>query len=349
MLHLVNNCYKLNRVTVLLSILLIGLSTFCWSQNDTIRLRNNDVLVGEVKSLTTGVLVMETSYSDDDFNIDFSEVVGLELERNFIIRTSQGVRLFGKMKTKRPGEVVVSDENGVLHLLSIINIIGLDAVEGSFWSRFSGGFDIGFNFTKAKNNSQLTMGSAFYHDSELWKFAFTMDLLRSLQDDADRIIRDDINLELRRVLKKEWYVISDISYLANTEQSIESRYSPSLGIGKYLITTNKLYLGLTAGFTYNIENYVDDSLDKESSEVFVTLQYNMFDFKNIDINTGLSLHPSLSESKRYRIDYDLKFKIDLPYDFYIKLGFTLNYDNQPAVLGADTDYVFTSGIGWEID
>ena len=42
---------------------------------------------------------------------------------------------------------------------------------------------------------------------------------------------------------------------------------------------------------------------------------------------------------------DLKY--DLPLDFYVKGGLTVNYDNQPAAGATELDYVFNSGLGWE--
>ena len=40
-------------------------------------------------------------------------------------------------------------------------------------------------------------------------------------------------------------------------------------------------------------------------------------------------------------------KYDLPLDFYVKGGFTLNYDNQPTVGAGEVDYVLNTGFGWE--
>jgi hypothetical protein len=60
------------------------------------------------------------------------------------------------------------------------------------------------------------------------------------------------------------------------------------------------------------------------------------------------MFPGLTEKKRFRTDFDLTSKFDLPLDFCISLGFTANYDNIPAE-GADVlDYVLTSGLGWEL-
>ena len=46
-------------------------------------------------------------------------------------------------------------------------------------------------------------------------------------------------------------------------------------------------------------------------------------------------------------DFTLDTKYDLPYDFYIKIGFTINYDNKPAQGASETYYVFQTGFGWE--
>ena len=53
--------------------ILIGSSTV--AQNDTIRLINNDILVGEIKSMSKGILTIETAYSEKDFKIEFNKLI----------------------------------------------------------------------------------------------------------------------------------------------------------------------------------------------------------------------------------------------------------------------------------
>jgi len=40
-------------------------------------------------------------------------------------------------------------------------------------------------------------------------------------------------------------------------------------------------------------------------------------------------------------------KYDLPLDLYIRLGYSLNFDNKPVEGTNNVDYVFTTGFGWE--
>ena len=110
-----------------------------------------------------------------------------------------------------------------------------------------------------------------------------------------------------------------------------------------------MYFNVTGGYNYNLEDFTNDQIDKKSSELFVSASFNMFDFEDISLSTDLKAYPSLSESGRFRLDYDLNIKYDLPLSFYVKLGFTLNYDNQSAVQGNEVDYIFKSGLGWEFN
>jgi len=60
-----------------LLVIMLFMSTVTWAQNDTIQLKNKDLLVGEVKSISKGILIIETGYSDEDFKVEFNKVSGL--------------------------------------------------------------------------------------------------------------------------------------------------------------------------------------------------------------------------------------------------------------------------------
>ena len=168
------------------------------------------------------------------------------------------------------------------------------------------------------------------------------------QDNVERIERTEFGLMGRKFLKN-WYVEADLNYLSSTELGIKHRINPGLGAGRTLITTNKLYWAAGVGINYNIEEYFDATQNKESVEAKLLTQFEMFNFSDLSIFTNVAGYPSLSERGRFRLDYKLTFKYDLPYDFYIKTDFTLNYDNQPPAGGSDSDYVLSSGFGWELN
>jgi len=330
-------------------VIILLISTITSAQNDTIRLKNNNVLFGELKSLDKGILVIETEYSDKDFRIEFNKIVELNIERKCIIILTDGRRRFGNIKTNAEGIVEITDEDDNIEHYKLNEIVGLTEVKDKFWSRFNGSIDIGFNFTKANSDTQITVDGSLEYTDETWLSEGKISVLNSDRDDANKTKRTDANLNLIRILPRKWYLLADVSFLSNTEQALDGRISPSIGLGKFIVSTNKLYLGVTLGYAYNIENYVDSSLDKTSSELFLSSGFNMFDYKDIDLKSDVKFYPSLSEKGRFRTDFNLTLKYDLPLDFYIKMGFTLNYDNQPAIDGNEFDYIFTSGFGWEFN
>ncbi|OQX78479.1 MAG: hypothetical protein B6D61_05360 [Bacteroidetes bacterium 4484_249] len=138
-----------------------------------------------------------------------------------------------------------------------------------------------------------------------------------------------------------------MSFLSNTEQKLDLRTVGKLGIGKYVIHNNHTYWGFEGGGTYNNENYWDKTDDKESWEGYFGTELNMFDIGDLSLLTKAMAYPSITEAGRWRADFNFDMNYDLPLDFYIKLGFSLNYDNRPVEGASETDYVLHTGFGWE--
>lgn len=336
-----------SKTFIMMFLLCLFGSSLC-AQNDTLVLKNKDLIVGEVKNLLDGILTVETSYSDSDFKIEFDQVKKLTIQRKCLIILTKGKRLFGNIKTDNSGNAVLTID-GVEEKHPLEDVIVLEEIKDNFWKRIEVAIDFGYNITKANNNKQITIGGKIEYTGQKWLIEGSINALDASQDNTDDTRRTDANLEFIRLLPKEWYLLGEVSFLSNTEQALDARITPSLGAGRLLISSNKLYLGLTAGLSYNIENYLDSSLDKTSSEFLIGSSFKIYNIEDIDLNTDITLYPSLSEKGRFRTDYNLVFKYDLPYDFYIKLSFTFNYDNQPAIVGNDFDYIIRSGLGWSFD
>ena len=319
------------------------------AQNDTIRLKDNTSLTGEIKSLSTGILTMETAFSDKDFKIEFNKVEEIIISRKCIISLTNSRRYYSNIKSETPGTFTLFFEDGTSTQFKMDEMTGLIEVNEKFWKRLKFGLDLGYNFTKANINAQFTISSNFNFVGEKWLLKGYINVLNSSQDSVKNVKRTDAMIEAIRPLQNKWYMLSDVSFLSNTEQALKGRVSPSLGLGRFIKSTNKLYFGLSLGATYNIENYEDATLNKTSSEAFLSSSFNMYDFKDFDLKTGIKFYAGLSEKGRIRSDYDITIKYDLPWDFYIKTEFTLNYDNQPAVSGTELDYIFTSGFGYKFD
>ena len=164
-----------------LSILFLLWGLWAFAQNDTLRLKNNDQIVGEVKLIFAGVLTIETDYSDKDFTVEFSEVSELIIERRCVVILTKGRDRFGYVRSEEPGQVTITSEFGV-ETIPIREILSLQEVEEGFFGKFTGAIDIGLNVTKANNNRQFNIGGRLDFTGEKWIFEANINSLDTSQD-----------------------------------------------------------------------------------------------------------------------------------------------------------------------
>jgi hypothetical protein len=183
-----------------------------------------------------------------------------------------------------------------------------------------------------------------------WNLEFKYNTLFSRQDETEDIKRFEGGAGFRYFMRNDWYPLVSVNFLSNTEQKLDLRATGKIGMGKYVIHTNKAYWGFNLGANHNNEIFSDEITEnRESWEGFMGSELNMFNIGDLDLLTSIFAYPSFTEKRRWRIDYiiDTKYEMWFDDDFYIKLSFNLNFDNQPAEGASPADYVFHTGFGWE--
>lgn len=319
-----------------------------FAQKDSIIFNNNNNIIGEVKSMNRNVLKIETDYSDDDFTIEWDAIKEIYTNTHFLITLSNGSRYNGQLKSTSPYKIAILTDNGQTFETNLSEIVILDDIDDGFWSQVYASIDFGLDITKANNFKQFSMRSNIGYIAKRWQLDGTFNTLNTKQKDIDEIHRTDGTVTFKYFLPKDWYPLVSIEFLSNTEQQLDLRSSARLGIGKYFIHTNKTYWGFSLGANNNNESYTDEvTPDRNSWEGFIGTELNLFNVGDISLLTNLTAYPSFTESRRLRADFKFDIKYDLPLDFYIKLGYTLNYDNQPLSGSAKSDYVLHTGFGWE--
>jgi putative salt-induced outer membrane protein YdiY len=334
---------------IFLFFLYCGLSFSLFSQNDTISLKNGIYIYGEIKNIQSNILTLETSYSDSDFKIDFKEVTGIKIQKICFILLTRGRRKTGYISSNTPNYFTITSQENIKETHKLSDLISLNELSDKFLDRMTFNIDFSYNLTKANKTSQfVTEGNLNYRDLK-WILNSSFSALNSQQDNIDDIQRTEIKADIKRILPKKWYLLSNFGFFSNTEQAIESRYTISTGIGRYLLFTQKLSLGLNFGINFNIEKFDDATEKNSSSELYLGSEFDMFDFDDFKLITTINLFFSNGDSRRVRADYNINIQFDLPLDLYIKTGFKYNYDSQSAITGSSSDYLFTSGVGWSFN
>ncbi len=320
------------------------------SQNDTIVAQNGDMLVGKVKGIASGIVTMKTMYSNKDFLIDYEDVKRLSLEYECLVLLDGGRRISGYLRSEEDNRVSIFSTEGTVRDLNLDNIAFVDIIRESIWNRFRAYVDIGFNLTRSNNNRQFNVNGGVAYTDLKWLMNTTISSLISARNDVEPTERTSVDADLQRVLSTKWFLTGSLAFLSISEQALRGRYSARLGAGRFLASTNHLYLGVSTGLNLNIENYEDEQKpDQESTELFVSAWLRIFESKGFNLNTTLNFFPSLTRADRIRVDYLLDIKYDLPLDFYVKLGFQFNYDNQPPQFASEFDYILNTGVGWKFN
>lgn len=331
------------------------LATSLSAQTDSLIFYNGNYLVGEVKNMTRGVITVETDYSDSDFKIEWEKIKEIYTVTYFLITTSNGDRYNGHVNTSEPGKIMITTSKGQKVETLHDNIVWLDDIDKGFWSKLYVSIDVGFDLTKSNNFSQFSTRATAGYLAERWNLDASYNTLFSRQDDVADIDRTDGSVGYKYFLPKDWYPLASVDFLSNTEQQLDLRTTGKVGLGKFVIHTNYTYWGFSLGANYNNETYyaandtVPASPDRKSWEGFLGTELNLFDIGDLNLSSKLFAYPSFTEAGRWRTDFNFDAKYEMPFDddFFIRLGFTINYDNQPVEGASETDYVLSTGFGWQ--
>ena len=345
--------YFLRHAIIFLSFLTF--SGIVYAQVDTLIMNDGTILAGEMKDMKQGVIIMETDYSDSDFKIEWDKVKKVKSERSYIITTSKGDRLNGTISSdpNDPGKVIIQDIDKGPVSYDIFDIVFLKSVSNTFLSRLDLLLSAGYTLTKANNNNQISGRLNAGYLSNNFGADLYFGIVRSFQTIDDTLktktSRTEGGLGFKFFIVRDWFAMVNNDMLQSTEQQIKLRSVTKLGIGNYVVNTNSLYLMLGAGGAWNYEKPELASLDvRNSLEGFATISFNMFDTGDLSLKTSYIGFVSITDSPRYRSDFNFDLKYDLPLDFFINFGFTLNYDSKPLPGASTTDYVLQTTIGWEL-
>ena len=329
-------------------ILLILLSLQAIAQNDTLVLKKGDELVGEIKELSTGVLIVKTDYSDKDFRVEWDKVREIRTHQVYFISLSDGRRIKGSLMTDpTDSSLVMIMEAGGIMSARRMDIVFLKPIENTFLGRLDASIGIGFDITKANDFRQVTSRSNLGYTGEFWGATASLDIVRSQQDSV-RTNRIEGALGTRLLLQKSWFLYVSAKFLQSDEQKLKLRSTTNAGAGHFIVNTNKIYFSTQGGIVWLNENFMDDTPTRNSLELSLGVELNLFDIEDFSLLTNAFLYPSITEKGRVRLDYKIDLKYDLPLDFYIKLGYTHNFDNQSAEGASKHDYVLNATFGWEL-
>lgn len=323
------------------------------AQTDTLVLVNSDVIVGQIQGLNRNVLTISTPYSDSDFKISWEKVRELYSPRLYTVTFSdRSLMTSATLQTVMPG-LIKTDNVYTSREEPMSSVVNFRPVYEDFWSKLSASADVGYSLTKANNLQQYNGSIKLGYKSNQWTLSSGYRQVTSQQDDVDAVRRVEASLEGDFTFENGIFLRSGVNFLSNSEQRLLLRTIGNVSAGYYIIRRGTWHWNAFTGVALNNEDYEEDdetvgSSDRNSLEAIVGTSLDMFDIGDFGLATTFNWYPSITEKGRNRIDYRIDLKYDLPLNFYLKGGLSINYDSDPIPGASDTDYVILTGFGWEL-
>ena len=211
---------------------------FCQSDSLVIDTGYEVSVVGQIKKMGRGVLEIDVPYGDENFKIKWSSIKEIYTHSKFVV-SSNGEIYRGRLASVSDQHVQIIDQDSILLTCAQDDIVYLNPFKEGFSDRFGAMVEAGFNLTKAQNLRQFSLRSSVSYKTDKWTADASYNIIRSSQDNVASVKRTDGLLNYRRILPKNWYLIGTIATLSNTEQLIDLRANSQLGIGKFIISSNR--------------------------------------------------------------------------------------------------------------
>jgi hypothetical protein len=150
-----------------------------------------------------------------------------------------------------------------------------------------------------------------------------------------------------RRIGRRWFTAGSASLQRNEELGIDSRVLIAGGFGRYLLTPHS-ETGVVVGLATNREETDDDERSGWSWEGVLRAEYAIFENRprEISLTTSLTLFPGITESSRFRTEFDIQYQHEVVSDFTLGLRAYSSTDSEPPPDSADSDYGVLATVGW---
>jgi hypothetical protein len=318
-------------------------------KTDIVYMRNGDKITGEIQSLSKGQLNIKPDYASSAFAIDWEKVERLESSQLFVVTDPNGVSHSGTLTGgPRPHTITVVESTKTT--LPHESVVEIDELGSTFLKRMRGNIDLGTSFARSNAQKILTLQTGLGYQSE--KNISTLNSStqftsqKETSDTNETTVKTAYFHQLRR---SDWYGGAIANFLSSSEQEIALQSTLGAAVANRVIFTNKTNLNLIGGLGYTVQRNSKGSMSNgptHSLDSAFAVQYSTFRFDSTTFDTTVWVYPSLTSPGRVRMTLNQDVYYKFLGDFYFRMSFYDNYDNQPVVGAPSNNLGVSSSIGW---
>jgi hypothetical protein len=317
-------------------------------KTDVVYFTNGDRIRCEIKKLERGKLTVKT-IGFGTIRIEWDNIAHIESAHTYEIVLRSGVRYLGTLKPgSEEGKLEVATAAGAVEL-DHDAVVGLDAVDESFWERLEGEVDVGYEFTQAGSATSWSLGAESRYRAEKAITRASLDSLLRTQEGAERVERNHVSLAHIRFLRAQWFGLLLGQGESSSNQALQFRALLGGGVGRTLYRTDHTSFAVLGGASFSREEYDDSDGFLSNGELIGGVLFDTFwfDLPEVEITSSFFFLPNLTQSGRYRIQATAKMRFELIKDWYWSFGVFESFDKKPpSELARSNDFGLTTSFGW---
>jgi len=343
------------RILVLWFALFLAAPLFAREKSDVIIMKNGDRVTCEIKGLDANTLFISVDYILNALSVDWSKVDHVESKQMFIVKTQDGLVYSGALSTPatpggRPAKIQILEASDTKVDLDKAQIIKVDQTSSNLWERFNGSVGLGVTYNKGNQSTQYNLNSAVNYPRERWAASASYDSVLSSNTGASTSTRNEVNLELQRLLRwNNWYYAGIADFLQSSVQGIQLQSSLGGGVGRYLKNNDHVVISVIGGLAWQRINYQQKTLPSPIQNVasgLVGSEVKLFYFNKTNLTINTYLLPALSEPGRVHFNLNTTYYVKLWSKLTWNISFYGNWDNRPPPDFSGSDYGTSSGVSW---
>jgi hypothetical protein len=316
---------------------------------DIVYMQNGDKITCEIRSLEQGQLTVKPDYTNSTVVIDWKKVDHVESSQSFLVSEPDGTLHTGSLSSNTQERSLVVEHTPPV-TLPYDKVIEIEPLGTSFFKRLRGNYDMGLSLARSNGQKNLTVQGALTYQSEKYLFSSSSSSQFTSQAKTNNTEEASLKTSLFRQLRRSnWYSGGIANFLSSSEQQVNLRSTFGVALAKRLIFTNRSDLTAIGGLAYTLEQdqagTTSNAHPNELDSAFA-VQYSTFRFDSTTFDTSVWVYPSLVAAGRVRMTLNQDIYYKFLGDFYIRLSFYDNYDNQPVIKAPVNNLGGSTTIGW---
>lgn len=324
---------------------------------DQITLKNNDRITGKIVRAEGGKLLVKSELLGD-LTVELTNVTDIASDQPLYVTMSDGRTIAGILTiTPNTVELRPTKSGAVRIHKSDIRVIRSETEQAAYlktlnpgWlEQWSGGADFGLALTSGNSATTnvalgLAMTRATTNDKTSVYAAsdYSRETTNGVSHTVANTIRGGVRYDRDINRKLFGYGFSDLEH--NGLQSLTLRFVIGGGLGYHAIRNERTELDLLGGLDWNREYFKGDLNDHSSAEAQVgqTLTHRLS--SRVSFKEQLFFFPSLSDTGRYRINFDAGLTTDITKRIGWHFTVSDHYLSNPPPGFKKNDLLLTTGL-----